>query len=288
MIALGAVDACHGGASASPAYVQQYCSLLAPCCPSNEVTPSTQPCEQALEGESYDAAAGQACLSAMQAEQHAGTLCATLGGDIPECGQAFTPAAGTTPPGHNCEQDSDCAPAAGGSAVCYDAQLSAGEGGISSTGTCVQISAGQVGATPCIGDADGSTTSYSWTGTGALPKQAYVCNGATCGVTTQTCVALEADGQPCIEASDCIPADYCAATSSDQTACAPRLADGSNCVATPYACLTTSSCNASSVCAPLVAIGAACQSSSDCQSGRCVGGKCTTANAGLVCLLFGE
>jgi hypothetical protein len=278
--------ACSGSSNA-PTYVTQYCSLLAECCASSGVVPSPQPCESTLTGESYDTTAGPACLAAMQGEQDAGTLCKTFGGDIPACAQAFT-ATGSTPPGKTCFQDSDCEPGAGGSAICYSATLADEEAGVTSTGTCIQLSQGPVGATPCIGDQNEDPSSYEWTGSGSLPKTAYVCNGSTCGQLDQKCLALAADGQPCIQYSDCTPADYCAFNSSSDLVCTPRLADGDNCLETPTACPIGSTCNAASTCVPLVAVGASCVVGADCETGNCVNGKCSSANAGLVCLLYAQ
>ncbi|MGH7294446.1 MAG: hypothetical protein ACRELB_05925, partial [Polyangiaceae bacterium] len=283
---LGAVAACTGSSSnGASGFVQKYCSLLTPCCAAAGLPSSGQGCDQLGSAASakpgYDDAKAQECLSGMQAEQAAGTLCSTIGDDIPACNQVFPPTSGSTPPGGTCQTDQDCAAASGGGATCYT-NFSFGDGGSSQTQTCIQTQPGQAGDGPCIGDKQGTSTIYEWGGSGSPPTLAYLCDpssGTTCDLTTQKCLALAATGASCTSDSACVGDDYCAYVSG-VAQCTPRLPDGSSCAQASNACLTTSTCDAtSSTCIPLLANGSACATSGQCQSGSCDNQKCSDIGA---------
>jgi hypothetical protein len=283
---LGAVVACNGSSSSGGSgFVQKYCQLLTPCCAAAGLPSNGQGCQQlgssAASEPGYDDAKGQTCLSGMQAEQAAGTLCSTIGDDIPECSEVFPQESGSTPPGGTCQTDQDCAIASGGGATCYT-NFQFTDGGSSQTPTCIQTQPGQPGDGPCIGNKQGSSTIYEWSGSGSPPTQAYLCDpssGTTCDTTTQKCTALASTGGACTSDSSCVAADYCSYSGSGGQ-CTARLPDGAACGQASNACLTTSSCDTtSSTCTPLLADGSACTTSTQCQSGSCDNQKCSDVGA---------
>ncbi|HEY8088455.1 MAG TPA: hypothetical protein VIF09_11435 [Polyangiaceae bacterium] len=295
-VVVGAVVACNGSSSnGGSGFVQQYCSMLTPCCQAAGYPANTQGCEQVgnsqTAGSGYNDSQGQACLSGLQGEQSAGTLCDTLGGDIPACGQVFQQQGGSTPPGGTCTQDSQCAVVSGGSATCFD-QFTFLDGGTAQTQTCIQLQTGHPGDGPCIGTKNGSVTLFSWSGSGAPPSQAYLCDegaGITCDGTTQKCTSLGQTGDPCTSDSACVAADYCAFTTTSGQ-CTGRVADGTSCATASTSCLTTSSCDsATQTCKPLLADGSACTTSSQCASLDCTNQKCANGatNLGLALLCTG-
>lgn len=289
VLVLAGVACSSKSSNSTSSFVDQYCGLIEPCCSAAGLPATGSQCQLFVSAEtsqaSFDATAAQACLTAAQAEQAAGTFCTTLGGDIPACSQAFQQANGTAQPGQACTEDSDCAPAPNGGATCFDQGLAA-DGGIAESETCVQTLPGQVGEGPCIGTQNGDVTTYSWSGTSGLPQKAYVCNeadGTSCDFVSQVCVALAPVGQPCTGDSTCVASAYCNESTSSPV-CAPRLADGSSCAAAPTGCLTTSECDSTTnTCTPLVATGQPCSANPQCQSASCVNGTCTNGlgNLGL-------
>ncbi len=287
-LAAAACSSSGGGSSASTSsqFVQQFCALLAPCCADAGLPSNGQQCTSLLDAltsqASYDAAAGQACLGALQqASSQPGFCSGTM--NEPACQQVFGGgAAGTARPGQACKSDSDCAPAPGGGATCFFTGTA--DGGTAQA--CVQTLPGQPGSGPCLGDKTASGASYSWGGTTPLPPQAYVCDpgtGVTCNTTTRKCTALAPTGAPCMTDSDCVAADHCDYSGSGSPACAARLATGASCAASSDACASGDYCDMTTqTCAPGLADGAACTSSQPCASGICVNGKCgASGSAGL-------
>lgn len=294
---LGAVLvlACSGGGGGAAAtggsFGQQYCSLLQPCCsaaglPSPGVL-CTAFAQKAAQTGTYDPAAGQACLSAMQQESSSGSLCTTLGNDIPDCSHVFG-SGGTVPPGGQCTSDTQCAPAPGGGATCFTADVLVDGGGTTSSETCIQTTPGKAGDSPCIGIVEPGLTIYTWSGQGPPPTQGFTCSladGITCSDATQQCTALASPGDPCNTTTDCVTSAYCDFTGSGGT-CTARLADGADCSAAPQACQATSYCDSSShACTPYLAPGSACTTSQQCQYG-CVNQTCQhgTGSLGLALL----
>jgi hypothetical protein len=282
-----------GAATSSSAFVQDYCSLVQPCCAAAGLSTAGTQC-QALAGaagatESYNAANGQACITGMQAESGSATFCTTLGNDIPACNTAFTATSGSKPGGAACTEDSDCAQAPGGGATCFD-DFAFDDGGTTQTETCIQTMVGQAGDGPCVGTVEASATQYTWSGSGAPPASGYTCDtasGLTCDGNTQKCVALAPVGQACQSDSDCVAGAYCGFGSSGSQ-CATRLADGASCVDSPTGCITTSYCDStSSTCKPLLATGAPCSTSRQCSSQQCVNDVCSGGDSLGLQLLCG-
>jgi hypothetical protein len=238
----------------------------------------------------YNAATGQACIAGMQEESSSGTVCATLGNDIAQCSQVFATSSGTVPPGQPCQADTDCATVAGGGSLCFG-QFVLNDGSTSQTQTCIQTMPGQAGSAPCIGTQNGTETSYGWSGSGAAPPQAYLCNtasGTRCDWTTQKCVALATVGQSCGSNSDCVSSAYCRLGSSAGQ-CTPRLADGASCTGATAGCLTTSYCDPTiAICKPLILSGSACDYGPACASGDCVNLACAASNSVWLQLLCGS
>jgi hypothetical protein len=286
-----------GGASSATtasAFGAQFCQLLEPCCAAAGLSTAGTICQiytqtTASEG-TYDAANGQACLAGSQQESSAGTFCTTLGSDIPACAQVFTPAQGTVQPGQPCQQDSDCAVAAGGGAICFLA-VAIGDGGSAQTQTCVQTQPGTAGQGPCIGEVEATGTVASWTGSGSPPAQAYLCATSaslTCSSTTQQCTPLAALGQPCTQDTDCVTGAYCTTGSSGTNlVCTADLADGASCAFAVDGCLPTSYCDpATTTCTATLPDGSACTSDQQCSSYVCTNDSCggTSSELGLTVL----
>lgn len=277
-----------GTAATSSGFGQQYCGLIAPCCAAAGLSTDGTLCnafaqEAATKG-TYDAAAGQDCITGMQAEQGTDALCASLGNDVPACARVFGASGGTVQPGQPCTDDANCAVAPGGGATCFTTDTFV-DGGTTQSRTCIQTTAGKAGDSPCIGTVEASVTIYSWSGDGPPPSQAVLCSladGVTCSATTQACTALAAVGAACTTTTDCVAAAYCDFTGSGGT-CTARLDDGATCDAAPQGCQTTSFCDpASHTCTPYTAPGAACTTDQECQYG-CVNSSCAhgTSNFGL-------
>jgi hypothetical protein len=297
LAALGVFLGCSsssGGAGTASGFAQQYCALFAPCCADAGLGTNTQTCAELLTslGMGYNAANGQACLdAATQASKQPG-FCSGMSMSLPACSDVFsssTQSSGQAQPGQTCKLDTDCAPAAGGGATCLGGTFSS-DGGFGAS-QCVQTTPGMAGQGPCVGNVNGDTTSYSWSGSTAPPAHGYTCNfadGITCSYTTQLCTALAPTGQACSSDTDCVTADYCNFSGAGAT-CAPRLPDGSSCAMSFSACMKTSYCDSTSqTCKPALPAGAACGSgvTAPCQSNVCVNGKCgssSSAGLSLVC-----
>ena len=293
------VVACSsGGAGAGSAsgFGQSYCGMIEPCCAAAGLGTTGVLCnafaQSAASKGSYDPANGQACLDGMKAEQGSSTFCTTLGNDVPACAHVFSAAGGSVAPGGACSQDGDCATGSGGKATCFETSTF-GDGGTTTTKTCVQLTAGKAGDGPCIGTIEPSFTVYSWNGQGPPPAQAFTCalaDGVTCSDSTQTCAALANVGDPCSGSTDCVSTAYCAfGSGTSGSTCAARLADGASCASASSGCQTTSYCDSSSqTCKPYLAPGAACTADAQCQYG-CVNQACAngTSNFGLALLCGG-
>jgi hypothetical protein len=275
----GAATTTNGGA-----FVTEFCALLEPCCEAAGLSTTGQSCQafaSASTQAAYDPSAGAACLAAMQQESTGGTVCATLGGDIPQCSQLFAPVQGSAQPGEPCEQSSDCASASDGGAACYAELVDGG----SSTSVCIETVSGQAGDGPCIGTQGGAGTTYDWTSDAALPTRVYVCsaaNGTTCDASSGTCVAVATVGQPCAQDSDCVTSAYCEPADGGGQ-CAPRLANGASCAGAFSGCLSTSTCDPSSMtCQPLLSPGSPCTTAAQCASGDCANQVCVVESSGLL------
>jgi hypothetical protein len=278
------------GSTAGGSFAQQYCGLIQPCCADAGLAgPQTLCTSFAQAAASTNPGSAQACLDGMQQAASSSAFCTTLGGDVQACNQLFGPATagGTVAPGQPCTGEGQCAPAPGGGATCFSADVLV-DGGTTQTQTCMQTTPGKAGDSPCVGVVESGVTVYSWSGSGAPPTQGYLCSladGLTCSDATQQCTALANPGDPCTVTTDCVTTAYCV-TSTTSGACTPRLADGAACDSAPEGCLTTSYCEPSThTCTPYVAPGSACTADPQCQFG-CVNQACAqgTSNIGLAVL----
>ena len=270
--------------SSSGSFVGNYCSLIEPCCAQAGLSTSGTLCQAFADATAslgtYQSAEGEACIAGMKAESSSGTLCTTLGNDVPSCSLVFSSSNGNVPAGGPCTQDSDCSRSAGGGATCFD-NFAFEDGGTTQTETCIQTMVGAAGDGPCVGTVEATETDYEWSGSGPPPASGYTCavaSGLTCDPTTQKCLALATTGQVCDSDSDCVAADYCAfGTSASQ--CTVRLADGASCASASTGCLTTSYCDGTSLtCKPLLANGASCTVNTECVSQQCVNDVCAVGD----------
>jgi hypothetical protein len=299
-IVLVGVVACSSGngsgdISTASGFADQFCQLFEPCCADAGLSTSGTECHAlaalAASKGTYNASAGQACINALQSDSKSSAFCTDLGNNVPQCDNVFNASAGSAGPGQACKQDSDCAKAPGGSAICYS-QSSFGDGGSSTTNTCVQTQKGMAGQGPCVDTVDGNVTSFDWA-TGTPPSMGYTCDvadGVSCNATTQKCAALGATGQACQQDQDCVTSDYCAYGGTGSPSCQPRVPAGATCGgATGAQCVTTATCDTStSTCKALLPSGAACSGGQQCQSSLCSNGKCSaSSNLGLALLCGG-
>jgi len=262
-------------------FADRYCQILEPCCADAGLSTSGNYCFNqivnqivgtAVDGQ-YNPVAGQECLSATLAASKNSAFCSDFVGypSLPQCYYILGGVA--VAPGESCTSNPDCAPAAGGSALCFK-QSSGG----SFTGTCVQTQTGAAGQGPCVATVvQGVLTSIQWSG--PPPSTGYSCDvadGVSCDPTTHKCTALAATGHPCQADHDCVTSDYCASGS-----CQPRVAVGAACGNTSGECVNTAYCDffSSSVCKPLLPNGSACTDLSMCQSSNCDNGKCASVSA---------
>lgn len=278
-----------GNSSSASGFGQEFCQLLEPCCADAGLSANGTVCQafvsEATSMGTYNATAGQACISALQAASKSSTFCTDFGGNLPQCSDVFGPAGGGAGPGKPCNTDSDCAKAPGGSAICYSVTNFV-DGGTTSTSTCVQTQKGMAGQSPCVGTIQGNTT-YFALNSGMLPGMGYTCDvadGVYCDSTTQKCTALVATGQTCTGNQECVANDYCAFGGTPGTTCQPRIAVGAMCTNSgSNPCVANASCDPTTgTCKAQLASGSPCSTSQQCQSGNCNNGKCSgTSNLGL-------
>jgi hypothetical protein len=236
----------------------------------------------------YNASAGQACINALQAASKGATFCTDFGGNLPQCNDVFGAAGGGAGPGQPCNQDSDCAKASGGSAICYS-QTTFVDGGTTSTSTCIQTQKGTAGQSPCVGTVQGNTTYFGLNG-GTPPGMGYTCDvasGIYCDSNTQKCTALGTTGQTCSGNQECVASDYCGFGGTTGSTCQPRNPVGSMCMNNgTNPCVANAYCDTSSgTCKAQLATGSACTTNQQCASGTCNNNKCSgSSNFGLALL----
>jgi hypothetical protein len=274
--ALLAASSCGGSDNGSGAFVGQYCDAYRPCCASAGYLTDGKQCRllnaAVAGGAKYDAASGQACLTALQDLTSQAAFCA---GQIPEpatCAAAFQFPAGTTAPGGACTTDSDCAPSDQGAVVCIFRVTSAG----TQIQQCQLQLHGSEGATPCVGTVENGVTSGA--SSDAVPAQGYLCyvdDDLRCDGTG--CVRLAATGETCGLSDDCVRADYCDFTVGT---CAARKPSGAACTGASLECQTGTFCSdTSATCTPQLDTGVACTESLQCLSGSCPSGLCGAAGS---------
>jgi hypothetical protein len=281
----GSSSSTGGGAQTSGDFGQQYCALFEPCCAAAGLSTTGQVCQAfvstATAKGSYDAAAGSACLDALRQQQSSPDFCAKLGGNPAACKHVFAASGGSGQPGATCMTDGDCAPAAGGGALCFSSYP---DGGTAQVRTCLQTLPGTAGSSPCVGTVNGAVTFFNINPT--APTQGYLCDqadGLYCDAKTTACTALAAVGQSCAGPEQCVASAYCDYSSLK---CAARAAVGAACTTNRNPPCDVSAYCDGMTCVKKVASGSPCTAAEQCDSGSCVNAKCGNGlnNLGLFIL----
>jgi Dickkopf-like protein len=265
----------NGGAGSANGFVNELCELYRPCCAAAGLRADGVQC-RAFYGAftsagSYDAAAGEACLTAMRAASSQPDFC-DGNAEPAACDAVFGTSSGTKAPGQTCDFDDDCAPSAQGEAICGSAFPSGG----GEIRKCQILVRGTAGSTPCIRTVEGSTWSSSYNGDD-VPLMGYSCNvadGVRCDSLTDTCVALTPVGGDCLTSSQCVREATC---SSATDTCAARAPVGSAC-GLDSDCVKTAYCSdPGGLCTARSANGTACTDDNQCVSDSCVNMKCAAS-----------
>jgi hypothetical protein len=266
-------------------FVKDYCEVLMPCCKAAERPTDGVVCRSrissAATSATYDPAAGEACLTEFRAASAKADFCSTgmSGPATSACSKVFKTTGGTKMPGETCSEDSDCATPTAGKVECDNTWVNGAERRI-----CQVQKVGKEGDKPCLGTVDGTVT--MGTSGSDQPAEGFLCNradGVYCsGDGKEGCKKVQALGGPCDSQYTCVSTAYCS-YSKDQ--CLARVQTGGSCTESSSACLATDYCDQDQKCATLLAVGAACTSSSSCASHACVNGKCEK-NDGLAALTW--
>ncbi len=254
-------------------FVQDYCSVLMPCCKEAERPSDGAVCRSRLtsaaaaEGASYDSAAGEACLTEIHAAAAKSDFCSSgmSTAATSACSKVFK-TSGTKMPGETCTEDSDCATPTVGKVECDSSWNNGAERRI-----CQVQKAGKEGDKPCLGTVDGMAT--MGTSGPDQPAEGYLCNladGLYCGGDgKEGCKKVQPVGGPCDSSLGCVSEAWC---SYSEDKCLARAGTGESCA--QGSCLAKDYCDAEQKCAPALASGATCTSGSACASKSCVNGKC--------------
>ena len=271
---------CGGGAEddGGAAFIARYCDAHQPCCAAAGLPTDGRACRALFESQDerpkYVAAAGTACLTALEQMAAAAGFCE---GQTPEpaaCGQAF----GSEPaPGSTCAAAGDCSPSTAGQVRC--AAVAAADG--AELRKCQVLLAGQEGSAPCVGTVAAGITSYDGVTGSDVAPEAYLCDrdaGLRC--SGSTCVRLLTDGEACDLSGDCADTAFCDVTLGT---CAARKPLGATCGGQALECAAGAYCDeAAFTCAAQLADGTTCVANVQCQSGNCSGAACAPpASIGL-------
>lgn len=135
--------------SASKGFIDEYCSLLVPCCgPGTDGSTPGSGCTSIYGfftiGATYDGAKADACLSEIRTHKAEAQFCSQATRLAPSCDQVFR-AGGTKQPGDSCAKSTECAPS--------------NEGKVTCAGSVCQLAiAGKEGDQPCLGTVIGAIT----------------------------------------------------------------------------------------------------------------------------------
>jgi hypothetical protein len=274
---------CGRQSSGAAEYVAAFCDLVRPCCASASLPADGKQCRAFLQplvaSSGYDAEAGDACLAALRADSARPDFCQGTGAPASEaCGRVFLPA-GTGKPGDRCG-DFDCGLSPEGRVAC-----SIGAPGASEPRICQLQVRGKEGDHPCVGTIDGDSGRFPVM-PGPPPVRASLCHvadGLRCDEATFACVKLRQAGESCEQPEACAHGNYCnlamhvcQPSKPAGQACEPSL-NQTDCVDGSYCAYPSMSC------APRLADGSACQSSEQCLSDGCTGGKCESSGLALYC-----
>ncbi|MGZ3418230.1 MAG: hypothetical protein ACXVEF_19405 [Polyangiales bacterium] len=275
--------------SGSSSFVSNYCDAFAPCCAKAGRPSDGSQCRAFIgaftSSSSFNQAAADKCIADINAAKNNPDFC-TSGSSTPSCSNVFksTSSGGSKAPGETCDSDSDCAPSPEGTANC---------GSIFKSGMtikkCQIVIVGKAGDSPCVSTIDGNITYFSGSSTSMdVPPKGYSCNkasGLRCDSTTEKCVALAKEGESCTSSDACSQDLYC--PSGTDSKCTARKAAGQPC--TFDECVKTAFCDSSATktCVAKTPTGGACTTSTACEGGSCVNGKCGSNDLGLAFLCGG-
>lgn len=279
---------------------ERACGILAACCTDADAPYDEQACKafheprmiqhfamQTFIGAELDTAAAQRCMDSIGKVSDGCPAELRVGGDLPEaCDGLFT---GSVPlggkcdskPGHGCITSRDnpvfCD-------IAYDSEsgksVKPGVCRASSSLSGVHRSAGQTCSNTCDGGKHGACNG---TGPGG---NCYTSDGLFCSSESQRCEPQRVSGEPCDPVgSNCVAGTYCSSAGSDcepgsaceldDFTCAPFTfsGEGEPCNA-GAACVAGTYCD-DSTCAPLLPLGAACSTRSQCaENNDCTAGTC--------------
>jgi hypothetical protein len=265
--------------SSADGFITAYCDQFMPCCTRVGLTGNDALCRAFVTAfapaYSYNAAAGDACLSEIRAAAGSPTFCEMKSTNAPSCRHVFS-TTGTSLPGTPCQKTEECAPSTEGKVSCASVYKNGAE-----IRKCQVELEGSAGDGPCIGTVDGNITSYTSNTSDVIPR-GYLCdveNGIMCDSASQKCTALAQVGAPCSSSSGCVKTAYCDFSSH---ACAQRKAAGTNCTGASGQCEAGAYCDTTQkLCVLLVPDGGACTVSNACASSRCVNGTCAKGSLSL-------
>jgi hypothetical protein len=197
LLPVAVLVACSSDKSSSNAFIEEYCSLLRPCCqPSTTGGEPGSGCVTfySLFGAgTYDAASSDACLAEIRAHQSEMTFCSNVPALAPSCDKALASksSGGTKAPGETCSSSRDCAPSSEGKVSCAF-------GATGDMSICQLVIDGKAGDSPCIGTKSGGVTNTS--GSGPTPARGFTCNLANdvwCNAKSGACEATRNIGDAC-------------------------------------------------------------------------------------------
>jgi hypothetical protein len=275
--AVGAIlfTACGGGgggggsgiSSAEADFITRFCAVYGPCCAAASRPADGQHCRDTLTQfpdtilpATYDPAAGEACLKALEAASSQPDFCVDMTSRPSECDRAMG-VTGATAPGGDCRVVRDCAPSAEGHVVCIE---SARVG--TTTSTCEVEIRGKEGDGPCLYTVLPSGVRMNAGVLVDVPPRAFLCynsDGLYCNANAQ-CAPLAPIGDAC-SGSSCVEGAYCRAL-----ICAAPTPAGATCDPLVDGCVDGMYCDSlTSACQPRRAKGEGCLTSVQCLSGNC-------------------
>jgi hypothetical protein len=275
LVAAGAlVLSCgDGGGDPREEFISTYCGLLQPCCAMAKLPSDGQQCRLVfaiLRQTSYDANAGERCLTELRAASSKPDFCAGSKAGPAVCRAVFKQA-GSKKPGESCDSNTDCAPSPEGDVQCQRQLVDGRE-----VRKCQIQLVGKAGDQPCVGTVSGDITSLGAV-TGDVAPRGYLCrtaDGLYCNYDTSACTSLAAIGGACTRSDQCPDGALC----DDTGKCGPPRPIGGMCRGPSFGrggCVPGAFCQSTSMtCQAQLGHGMACADDEECTSSNCVTGKC--------------